>query len=160
MAQALPMIAAGASAAVTLYGARQQAKAYSEQAAQALIQGRSQAIEYRRQGANVLRNLNETLAATIASAAGSGIDPTSGSALALQNYARGEAYREYGTALDNATLAKEGASAQAAVYQRAGRAAIIGGIGQAVGTLGQGISRQLSLGAGATAAPTATPAAG
>lgn len=152
--QFAPMIAAGASAAATLYGARQQAKAYSEQAAQALIQGRSQAIEYRRQGANVLRNLNETLAATIASAAGSGVDPTSGSALALQNYARGEAYREYGTALDNATLAREGASAQAAVYQRAGRASLIAGVAKAGSTLAGGIERQLSLAPGATAAPT------
>ena len=139
-----------ASAAASLYGARQQAKAYSEQAAQAQIQGRSQAIEYRRQGANVLRNLNETLAATIASAAAGGIDPTSGSALALQNYARGEAYREYGTALDNATLAKEGAAAQARIYQRAGRTALITGVAQAAGQLGQGIERQLSLQAGAT----------
>jgi len=137
------------SAATSLYGARQQAKAYSEQAAQAQIQGRSQAIEYRRQGANVLRNLNETLAATIASAAAGGIDPTSGSALALQNYARGEAFREYGTALDNATLAKEGAAAQARIYQRAGRTALITGVGQAAGQLATGIERQLSLQAGA-----------
>jgi type II secretory pathway pseudopilin PulG len=143
------MILAGASAATSLYGARQQAKAYSEQAAQAQIQGRSQAIEYRQQGANVLRNLNETLAATIASAAAGGVDPTSGSAMALQNYARGEAFREYGTALDNATLAKEGAAAQAAIYQRAGRTAIITGIGQAAGQLGTGVERQLSLQAGA-----------
>ncbi len=141
---------AGISAAGSIAAGRAQQAAYNEQAAQAKLQGRSQAIAYRQQGADVLRNLNETLAATIASAAAGGIDPTSGSAAVLQNYARSEAYREYGTALDNAELAKAGAAAQARIYQSAGKTAAMTGFTQAAGTMFTGIQRQLSLAPGAT----------
>jgi hypothetical protein len=100
---------------------------YNAQAEQAKIQGRSQAISYKQQGAMVLRNLNETLASTIALAGAGNVDPTSGSARVMQEFARAEAFAEYGTALDNAVLAKEGAAAQAqftawAVAQRSRRA--------------------------------------
>lgn len=128
-------------------GAAQQ-QMYNEQAAQAKLQGRSQAIAYRQQGADVLRNLNETLAATVAAAAAGGVDPTSGSAAALQGYARAEAYREYGTSLDNAELAKAGAAAQARIYQQAGRAAMTSAFFNFAGTMFSGIQRQLSLSPG------------
>jgi len=99
----------------------------------------------------VLRNLNESLASTIALAGAGNVDPTSGSARVMQEFARAEAYAEYGTSLDNAILAKEGAAAQAQIYRMGGRAAFLTGVVNAAGTLGQGIQRQLSLMPGATA---------
>ena len=145
-------VALGAVSAIgQMRAARSQQQMYNAQAEQAKIQGRSQAIAYKQQGAMVLRNLNETLASTIALAGAGNIDPTSGSARVMQDFARAEAYAEYGTALDNAVLAKEGAAAQAQVFRMAGRAAYQTGVINAVGALGQGIQRQLTLMPGATA---------
>ena len=145
-------VALGAVSAIgQMRAARSQQQMYNAQAEQAKIQGRSQAIAYKQQGAAVLRNLNETLASTIALAGAGNIDPTSGSARVMQDFARAEAYAEYGTALDNAVLAKEGAAAQAQVFRMAGRAAYQTGVINAVGALGQGIQRQLTLTPGATA---------
>ena len=143
-------VALGAVSAIgQMRAARSQQQMYNAQAEQAKIQGRSQAIAYKQQGAAVLRNLNETLASTIALAGAGNIDPTSGSARVMQDFARAEAYAEYGTALDNAVLAKEGAAAQAQVFRMAGRAAYQTGVINAVGALGQGIQRQLTLMPGA-----------
>jgi hypothetical protein len=76
----------GIGTAVSAFGAissaRAQQKQYNAQAAQAKIQGRTQAIQYKQQGADVLRNINETLAMTTARAGQFG-DPTLGSALSI-----------------------------------------------------------------------------
>ena len=145
----IPAAVGAVSAAGQISAGRTQQRMYNAQAEQARIQGRSQAIAYKQQGAAVLRNLNETLASTIALAGACNIDPTSGSARVMQDFARAEAFAEYGTALDNAVLAKEGAAAQAQVYRMAGRAAFQTGVINAVGALGQGIQRQLTLMPGA-----------
>ena len=147
----IPAAIGAVSAAGQISAGRTQQRMYNAQAEQAKIQGRSQAIAYKQQGAMVLRNLNETLASTIAMAGAGAIDPTSGSARVMQDFARAEAYAEYGTALDNAVLAKEGAAAQAQVFRMAGRAAYQTSVINAVGALGQGIQRQLTLMPGATA---------
>jgi len=147
MQMALAAVSAGAS----IYSGVMQQRAYNAQAEQAKIQGRSQAIAYKQQGAMVLRNLNESLASTIALAGAGNVDPTSGSARVVQEFARAEAYAEYGTSLDNAVLAKEGAAVQAQIYRLGGRAAFLTGITNAAGTLGQGLQRSLSLQPGATA---------
>lgn len=144
-------VALGAVSAIgSIQAGRAQRQAYNAQAEQAKIQGRSQAIQYKQQGAMVLRNLNETLASTIAMAGAGNIDPTSGSARVMQEFAQAEAFAEYGTALDNAVLAKEGAAAQAQIYRTAGRASFQTGIVNAAGALGQGIQRQLTLRPGVT----------
>lgn len=149
----IPAAIGAVSAAGQISAGRTQQRMYNAQAEQAKIQGRSQAIAYKQQGAMVLRNLNETLASTIAMAGAGNVDPTSGSARVLQDFARAEAYAEYGTSLDNAVLAKEGAAAQAQIFRMAGRAAFQTGIINATGALGQGIQRSLTLQPGATAAP-------
>jgi hypothetical protein len=61
---AAPFVSAGmsvVSAAGQISAGRTQQRMYNAQAEQARIQGRSQAIAYKQQGAAVLRNLNETL---------------------------------------------------------------------------------------------------
>ena len=134
------------SAIGQMAAAKQQQAMYNEQAAQAKIQGRTQAIQYKQQGADVLRNMNETLAMTTARAGQFG-DPTLGSALSLQKFALSEGYGEYGTSIDNSELALAGAAAQASIYRQAGRTARMTGYVQAAGTMGEGINRQMSLSA-------------
>lgn len=111
------------------------------QAEQAELRGRSEAIAYKQKGADALRNLNETLAAIISRSAAGGVDPTSGSAATLQQYALSEGAREKQIAQDNAIMALGQASTQAGIYQSAGRAAQLSSYVSAAGTLGQGAYR-------------------
>ena len=134
----------GSARAAKQAGAAQQQQ-YNAQAAQTQMQGRSQAIAYRQQGADVLRSLNETLAATIAMAGAGNVDPTSGSARVLQEYARAEAASEFGTAQENAILATAGATAQAGIYRQAGSSAYSAGIMQGNSMLFTGLGRALNL---------------
>ena len=134
------------SAGAQLYAGAQQRKAYNAQAAQAQIQGRSQAIAYKQQGADILKNMNETMGTIVARAAAGGVDPLSGSAQSLQNYTMKEGIREYNIAKDNAVLAQGMASYQADIYRQAGKTAMLSSMVQAVGTMGQGYYRQSQLG--------------
>ncbi len=134
-----------ASSALSAYGqiraGQAQREMYDEQAAQARMRGRSEAIAYKQQGADVLRNLNENLSAIIARSAAGGVDPTSGSAAVMQQYAMAEGIREKNIAADNALLAEGQAATQAHQYRMAGRAAQQVSFFQAAGTLGMGIYR-------------------
>src|SRR5210317_642484 len=96
---------AGVSAVGQMAAGAAQRRQYEAQARQAELRGRSEAIAYKQKGADALRNLNETLAAIISRGAAGGIDPTSGSAATLQQYAMGEGVREFNVAADNAVMA-------------------------------------------------------
>ena len=72
------------------------------------LKGRSEAIAYKQQGADALRNLNETLAAIIARAGFGEVDPASGSAATMQMFALSEGSMEAAIAQDNAVLALGG----------------------------------------------------
>lgn len=142
VASAPLMLASSAISAIGQMRAGQaQREMYDEQAAQARMRGRSEAIAYKQQGADVLRNLNENLAAIIARSAAGGVDPTSGSAAVMQQYAMAEGIREKNIAADNALLAEGQAATQAHQYRMAGQAAQQASFFQAVGTLGTGIYR-------------------
>lgn len=117
-----------AATGLQMYGIYKKGRAeklrYNQEAAQARLRGRSQAIAYKQQGADVLRRMNENMSTIVARAAAGGVDPLSGSAQALQNYARKEGYREYNTAIDNSQLALGMADYQAEIYKKAGRTAM------------------------------------
>ena len=134
-----------ASSVLSVYGqiraGQAQREMYDEQAAQARMRGRSEAIAYKQQGADVLRNLNENLSAIIARSAAGGFDPTSGSAAVRQQYAMAEGIREKNIAADNALWAEGQAATQTHQYRMAGRAAQQASFFQAAGTLGMGIYR-------------------
>tara|TARA_S200002703_G_scaffold152802_1_gene153615 strand:- start:1427 stop:1894 length:468 start_codon:yes stop_codon:yes gene_type:complete len=121
-------------------GAARQAE-YNAQAAQAEMKGRSEAIAYKQQSADVLKNLNENLAATIARAGAGGVVAESGSAALMQQFAMSEGIREKNIASDNALLAEGQASAQAHQYRVAGQNARRAGMLNAVTTIGTGIYR-------------------
>jgi len=135
------LVLAGASAAGTVMSGMAQRQQYKMQAEQAQLRGRSEAIAYKQKGADALRNLNETLAAVISRSASGGVDPTSGSSAVLQQYALSEGVREHQIAQDNGILALGQASAQAGIYQSAGRSAMMSSLVSAGGAVGQGIYR-------------------
>lgn len=118
---------------------RQQQAAYDAQAADAIMKGRSEAIAYKQQGADVLRNLNENLAAIIARSSAGNIDATSGSAATTALFGQAEAAREYHQAQDNAVTAEGQAASQAHQYQMAGIAAKETGQVNALSTVARGV---------------------
>lgn len=118
-----------------------QARAYNAQAADALMKGRSEAIAYKQQGANVLRNLNENLAAIIARSSAGNVDATSGSAAVTQLFGMAEAAKEKYAAQDNAIMAEGQAEVQADQYRMAGKAAQQTAMFNALGTVSQGLFR-------------------
>lgn len=125
---AAPYIAAGTQAYSAWRGGAVARAQYDAQAAQERLRGRAQALQYKQQGINVLRQLNENLASTVARAAAGGVDPLSGSALNLQNYAMREGSRDYNQSRDNAIIATGMANYQAQQYKAAGKAAYRSGM--------------------------------
>jgi hypothetical protein len=99
---------------------KQTQEQYDQAAADALLQGRSAAISYRQQGADILNNLNKVLATTAARAAASGIEATTGNPFAVAEQSTRDAVMEYYIARDNATLEYAGAGAQARLFAEAG----------------------------------------
>jgi hypothetical protein len=137
---------AAISAGAQLYAGYQQKQMYNAQAAQAQIQGRSQAIAYKQQAADILKSMNETMGTIIARAAAGGVDPLSGSALSLTNYTMKEGIREYNISKDNVVLAEGMASYQADIYRQAGNTAMLSSFVSAAGAMGEGYYRQSQLG--------------
>ena len=135
------LFSAGVSALGQISAGAAQKRQYQMQAEQAELRGRSEAIAYKQQGSDALRNLNETLAAIISRSAAGGVDPTSGDSATLQQYAFSEVSIEKQIAEDNAIMALGQASTQAGIYQSAGRAAQLSSYVSAAGTLGQGAYR-------------------
>lgn len=116
---------------------RAQQAGYEQQAQAAELKGRSEAIAYKQQGADALRNLNETLAAIVARAGAGGVDPTSGSAATMQMFALSEGSREAAIAKDNADLALGEAYTQSGIYRSAGATAMKSANVSAVASIGE-----------------------
>ena len=131
-----------ATTAISAYGKYQAGRAeqrmYDAKASEAIMKGRSEAIAYKQQGADVLTNLNENLAAIIARSSAGGVDATSGSAATIAKFGQAEAAREYHTAADNAVMATNQAQVQAGQYTMAGREAKKQGTIQALSTVASG----------------------
>jgi len=114
---------AGISAIGQMQAGAAQRRMYDEQAAQAELKGRAEAIAYKQQGADVLRNLNENLAAIITRSASGGVDPTTGSSAVTQMYAMAEGAREKNITADSAIMAIAEADSQSRQYLMAGKQA-------------------------------------
>lgn len=137
------MAMAGFSAFMQIRAGQAQKAMYNAKGAEAIIQGRAQAIEAKRKGVAVLQRLNETLATTTARATtGGGVVST----LALDNYAMKEGTGEYYTTKDNANIAVGQAQFQAQIYKTAGKQAMLSAYAGAAGTLGQGYANQSQVG--------------
>ena len=108
------MMAISTASAVADYRGKQaQAQQLEAQAKQSEIQGRVNAVAYKRQGNEVLRRMNAVIASNIARGAARGIDPFSGAIEMSNMYNRRIGIGEFQIARDNATMAKEMAKYQA-----------------------------------------------
>ena len=116
--------AAGAlmQATQTVAGARAKKEQYNAQARQKRLEGRVDALNYKRQGIEVLKESQRVMAANVARGAAGGINPfESGGAVALVNaYAMRGAANDFSIARDNAGLAQQMAQEQAYQYELAG----------------------------------------
>jgi hypothetical protein len=102
---------------------KMQAMSFRLQATQAELQGRQNALNYSRQGLQVLRR-QEQLAATLrARASSGGIDPFTGSPLSIQQVDMMRAQEEAEIARENAQSAIYGGLAQSQSLQAAAGAA-------------------------------------
>ncbi len=124
------------SAIGQIQAGRAQAKGLAAQATMERMRAKQEALKYRQQGVDVLRNIVQTNATINARAAAGGIDPFSGSAKALQIFALAQGSREYATAQDNAIMTIRGGELQAQQYQQQAKSAVRAGFFNAAATLG------------------------
>lgn len=160
MAAAAPfiMIASAAISAVgSIQSGRAQARGLMAQAQQAAematmrrTQARSEVLKYKQQGVEVLNRILENDAAIVARAGAGGIDPFSGSARSLQQFALSKGAGELYMGMDNAIIqdrmgelsalqyeAQAGQlAAQAGAAKQAGFMKALTSIGMAAGTYG------------------------
>lgn len=129
------------SAAGKIKAGRAERDRYRREADLVELKGRTEAIVYKQKGADILSNLNNTLAAIIARSAAGGVDPTSGSAAVLATASTADGITEANIAADNAILAVNQASEQADIYRKAGDTAYKSGVMGAIGTIGTGAYR-------------------
>lgn len=138
IAPALPFIAAAGSA-VSAFGqmqaGRAAAKGFGQQAAMAELQGRAEALKYRQQGVETMDRIIRNRATIRARAGAGAIDPFSGSALGLQNFALSEGAQEIYVSKDNEIIAREGGVIQSSLLRQQGKQAYRSGLFKAVGTL-------------------------
>lgn len=105
--QVLPYIIVGlgvTTATMQVKAGREAAKGYAAQATQARLQAKQEALRYREQGVKVLDNILKTQAAVVARAGAGGLDPFSGSAAGLQQYALAKGATELFTIQDNQVI--------------------------------------------------------
>lgn len=121
--------------------AEMQAVAYDQQAAEATLKGRYEALEYKQRGVDALRRLNDVMAANIARAAAGGVSPISGSAQTINTFSEAEAVREKNISASNAIMAEGDAAFQADQYRTAGNIARKTGSIQAASTITSGLIR-------------------
>lgn len=138
---------AGLTAISSLQAARAQAKGLAAQATMARMQGAQEALKYKQQGVQVLDNILRTQAAITARAGAGGIDPFSGSAKALNQFALARGAEELYTTREGQVIAKRGGEMQAAQLMTQAKATMAAGRLQAVTAFGQAYATTSLLGA-------------
>ena len=119
---AIAAVGALMQAGQTVSAARAKKEQYNAQARQKRLEGRVDALNYKRQGIEVLKESQRVMAANVARGAAGGINPfESGGSVALVNaYAMRGAANDFSIARDNAGLAQQMAQEQAYQYELAG----------------------------------------
>lgn len=144
--QALSLGGTLLSGVTQMMASNQQAAAYQMQATNALIQGQQQALEYKRQGISVLNRTIETSALINARGGAGGIDPYSGSAQTLTDYAMSKGVDEFLWARDNARMSILSGQGNYAAYMSAADSASSMGLVNLLGTSLTGITKLKALG--------------
>ena len=135
--QGIGMVASAASSMSQMQAARSQARGLAAQATMARLQAKTESLKYKQQGLSILDNILQTQAAINARAGAGGVDPTSGSAVTVQQFAMGEGVTEFNIAADNAALALSEGYTQAGIYRSAGSTARKSADVAAIGSLGE-----------------------
>lgn len=149
MAAALPFLALGASglsAVAGLKSGQATAGGLRSQAMQTRMQAKGEELKYKQQGVAVLDNILRTQATLNARAGAGSIDPFSGSANALQQYALAQGAKENYTTMDNAIIAVRSGELQAQEYESAARSAMSQARMGAIMSLAQGAFNYAMLG--------------
>jgi len=154
--QGLGLLGSAVSAIGSINQASAQADAYRLQATNAIIQGNQQSMEYQRQGIQVMRKVAETEATVRARGAAGGIDPFSGSAGQIADFAMTRGIDEYNWARENAQMAIFSGKANSAAMMTAASNAETAGYYNAGGTLLMGFG-QLAKTGGPTVASLLKP---
>lgn len=136
----------GASAFMQMKAAQAQARGLQQQAAFQRLQTRTEALKYKTQGVAILDNILQTQALITARAGAGGVDPFSGSAGQLQEYAQAQGAKELYTNITNKTIALAAGEMQAQQFGIQAAAARQAGFAAAIGTLGQGYLMKKSIG--------------
>jgi len=130
-----PQLAFAAVRAVAqMQAGRAQASAYASQATMARLQAKQEALRYKQQGVQVLDNILRTQATITARAGAGGIDPFSGSAERLSQYALKKGAEETYIIRDNEVIALRGGQMQAQQYMQQAKASM------QMGLLGAGLA--------------------
>lgn len=144
------MALSAVSAVAQIKAGQAAARAYRQQAERAKLEGRQQALEYKRKGVQVLRNIRATAATINARAAAGNTDPFSGSALSVRGFAMKAGTEDFYATRENALFAETNGILQAGEYNRAASQAKRQGFIAAIGTIGTGMMSYASIGAAPT----------
>tara|TARA_S200002703_G_scaffold22201_1_gene18908 strand:- start:7090 stop:7551 length:462 start_codon:yes stop_codon:yes gene_type:complete len=145
----------GASAAMPLtiastffqmQAAQTQARGLEAQGAYAKLQAKQESLKYKQNAVAVLDNILQTSATITAKAAMGGVDPFSGSAKALRDYAVSRGVQELYTLREGEVIALAGGRMQEQQYGAQAAAARQAGFASAIGSLGYGLQMQQSIG--------------
>ena len=137
---------AAASAFMQMQASQAQARGLSQQSAFARLQGKQETLKYKAQGIAVLDNILQTQALITARAGAGNVDPFSGSAGQLQQYALEKGASELYTNIGNKTIALAANEMQAQQYGLQATAARQAGFASAFGVLGQAQMTRKSIG--------------
>lgn len=124
---------------------RAAAKGYYKQAAMTELQGRSEALKYRQQGVETMDRIIRNRATIRARAGAGAVDPFSGSAFGLQNFALSEGSQEIYVSKDNEIIAREGGVIQSSLLRQQGKQAYRSGLFKAAASLADSASKAASL---------------
>jgi hypothetical protein len=152
LAPTIGLLSSVASAVGGFAASSAQAQAMETQSTNALIQGNQQAMNYQRQAIQVMNRTLETTALINARGAAGGIDPFSGSAGALSEYALNKGLDEYAWAQENVQMARLGAQANQAAYKDAASSYRTQGAFALAGGLLGGVQKFGAIGGPTTAA--------
>ena len=148
MATYIAVASAVASGIAGYRSSQAQADQMKAQATQAEIQGRADAVEYKRQSVEVMRRMNAVISANIARAGARGLNPyaSGGVTELINNYNRRYALKDVISLRQQADMAKGMAQYQAGQYRSSASAIMKIAPLQFLGTVGTGFARAEMIG--------------
>ncbi len=146
MAQAIPYVLLAASVGSTLQAGKAEARGYAAQATMQRMQAKTEELRYKEQGVAVLDNILRTQASITARAAAGGIDPFSGSAKALNQYAMAKGAQELYTTQESGIIALRTGEMRAGVSMTQAKSAMSAARARAFGQVAGFAAGQAKLG--------------